>query len=165
MGISRQSTSRKGDPPLDYLRESCHPFLHWLGSRQRGKRNKRERAIITLAAVVPDLDGFGIIPELLTRQSRHPLLWFSQFHHDLHTLLFAVVVFFTAFFLTGRKWMPAMFAFISFHLHLVEDLVGSRGPDGFRWPIPYLFPFSGAGVVNGRSMLGPTWRSLPHSFL
>ena len=35
-----------------------------------------------------------------------------------------------------------MFAFVSFHLHLLEDLVGSRGPDGFGWPIPYLFPFS-----------------------
>ena len=118
-----------------------HFFTGWvLGSVV--STNKRERAIITLAAVVPDLDGLGIIPELLTRQSRHPLLWFSQYHHDLHTLLFAVVVFFSAFFLTGRRWTPAMFAFVSFHLHLVEDLVGSRGPDGFGWPIPYLFPFS-----------------------
>jgi hypothetical protein len=33
-------------------------------------------------------------------------------------------------------------AFVAFHLHLLEDLVGSRGPDGFIWPIPYLFPFS-----------------------
>jgi inner membrane protein len=38
--------------------------------------------------------------------------------------------------------MPAAFAFVSFHLNLLEDLVGSRGPDGFGWPIPYLFPFS-----------------------
>src|SRR5260370_38133837 len=33
-------------------------------------------------------------------------------------------------------------ALVAFHLHLLEDLVGSRGPDGFNWPIPYLFPFS-----------------------
>jgi hypothetical protein len=41
-----------------------------------------------------------------------------------------------------------MLAFISFHLHLVEDLVGSRGPEGFGWPIPYLFPFTNRWTWN-----------------
>jgi len=118
-----------------------HFFTGWvLGSVVVS--TKRERAIVTLAAVVPDVDGLGIIPELLTRQSRHPLLWFSQYHHALHTLPFAIAVSCLTFFLAGRRWTPTIFAFISFHLHLVEDLVGSRGPDGLVWPIPYLFPFS-----------------------
>ena len=118
-----------------------HFFTGWvLGSVVVS--TKRERAIVTLAAVVPDVDGLGIIPELLTRQSRHPLQWFSQYHHALHTLPFAIAVSSLTFFLAGRRWTPTIFAFISFHLHLVEDLVGSRGPDGFVWPIPYLFPFS-----------------------
>jgi len=34
----------------------------------------------------PDLDGLGIIPELLTRNSSHPLLWFSLYHHSLPLL-------------------------------------------------------------------------------
>lgn len=34
--------------------------------------------------------------------------------------------------------------FISFHLHLLGDLIGARGPDGEQWPIPYLSPFSTA---------------------
>lgn len=51
---------------------------------------RRDRAIVTFACVVPDVDGLGII----------------------------------------------------FHIHLIEDLVGSRGPDGDQWPIPYLKPFS-----------------------
>jgi len=118
-----------------------HFFTGWVLGAIVGS-DRRERAIVTLAAVVPDVDGLGIIPELLTRQSRHPLLWFSQFHHDLHTLLFAGVVTFVAFVLTARRWTAAVFAFLSFHLHLLEDLVGSRGPDGFGWPIPYLFPLS-----------------------
>ena len=121
------------------------PVTHFLTGWVLGSvvgSDRRERAVITLASVVPDIDGAGLIPELLTRQSRHPLLWFSLYHHNLHTLLFAVVVSFVAFFLTGRKWTPAVFAFVSFHLHLLEDLMGSRGPDGFLWPIPYLFPFS-----------------------
>jgi len=31
---------------------------------------------------------------------------------------------------------------LSFHLHLLSDLVGARGPDGDQWPIPYLLLFS-----------------------
>src|SRR5579862_6308496 len=107
-----------------------------------GPFNRRERTLITFAAVVPDIDGLGVIPELLTRHSQHPLLWFSQYHHSLHSLLFAVIVSLLAFFLSGRKWIPAAFALFAFHAHLFEDLVGARGPYGYIWPIPYLFPFS-----------------------
>ena len=103
---------------------------------------RRDRAIVTLAAVVPDVDGLGIVAELLTRHSQHPLLWFSQYHHALHTLWFALFVAGCAFCLSQRRWVSACLAFIAFHLHLLEDLVGSRGPDGFNWPIPYLFPLS-----------------------
>jgi inner membrane protein len=104
--------------------------------------NRRDRAVVTLAAVLPDVDGLGLTPEILTRNSAHPLLWFSQYHHALHTLLFALFVSACAFFISKRKWLSASLAFVAFHLHLLEDLVGSRGPDGFSWPIPYLFPFS-----------------------
>ena len=31
---------------------------------------------------------------------------------------------------------------MSFHLHLLLDLLGSGGPDGSIWTIPYLEPFS-----------------------
>jgi membrane-bound metal-dependent hydrolase YbcI (DUF457 family) len=104
--------------------------------------NRRERAAVTVAAVIPDVDGLGMIPELLTRHSQHPLLWFSLYHHALHSLLFALVVSVGIFFLSNRRFAPAALALLAFHLHLLEDLVGSRGPDGFDWPIPYLFPFS-----------------------
>jgi hypothetical protein len=104
--------------------------------------NRRDRAIVTIAAVAPDVDGLGIVAEILTRHSQHPLLWFSDYHHALHTLPFALFVFVCAFLISTRKWISATLAFVAFHLHLLEDLVGSRGPDGFVWPIPYLFPFS-----------------------
>lgn len=103
--------------------------------------NRRERAAVTLASVAPDVDGLGIIPELLTRNSSHPLLWFSQYHHSLHALLFAVITALVALTIT-RRWTTAALAFASFHLHLFEDLLGSCGPDGDQWPIPYLKPFS-----------------------
>lgn len=103
--------------------------------------DRRDRALVTLACVVPDVDGVGIVPELLTRKSAHPLLWFSEYHHSLHTLTFALVIAVTALLLAKQKWKTGLLALCSFHLHLFEDLLGSRGPDGDPWPIPYLKPF------------------------
>ncbi|HWY19643.1 MAG TPA: metal-dependent hydrolase [Candidatus Acidoferrum sp.] len=103
---------------------------------------QRDRALVTLACVAPDLDGLGIIPELLTRNLAHLLLWFSLYHHSLHNLMFAVVIALIAFALATQKWKTALLALLSFHIHLFEDVLGSRGPDGYQWPIPYLAPFS-----------------------
>ena len=129
---------------------------------------RREKALVVAAAVAPDLDGLGAIPEVLTRHSAHPLLWFSQYHHSLHTLAFALLCSVFAFVIAGplvnfawgpairgrsiptHPWLTAVLVFVSFHLHLLCDLVGSRGPDGDQWPIPYLKPFSNA--------LQLTWR-------
>jgi hypothetical protein len=40
------------------------------------------------------------------------------------------------------KWKVAALAFLSFHLHILGDLVGARGPEGEQWAIPYLNPFT-----------------------
>lgn len=109
---------------------------------------QRDRALVTLASVVPDVDGVGIVADVLTRHSKHPLDWFATFHHSLHTLLFALVVAGVVFLLGTQRWKVAGLAFVSFHLHLFEDLLGSRGPDGYHWPIPYLMPFSHAGDLS-----------------
>lgn len=102
----------------------------------------RSRVAIMLAGIAPDVDGLGIVPEILTRHTSHPLLWFSEFHHQLHTLFFALVVTAIAFFTCHDRVRTALFVFVSFHLHLLCDLIGSRGPDGDSWPIPYLSPFT-----------------------
>jgi len=121
------------------------PITHFLTGwvfANCAKLDRQERAFVTLASVAPDLDGLGIIPELLTRNSSHPLLWFSRYHHSLHTLVFALVIAAVSFGLAKQKWKTGLLALLSFHLHLFEDLLGSRGPDGYQWPIPYLKPFS-----------------------
>jgi inner membrane protein len=41
-----------------------------------------------------------------------------------------------------RRLLTAALVFVSFHTHLIGDLVGARGPDGEQWPIPYFAPFS-----------------------
>ena len=105
---------------------------------------RRERAAVALAGVAPDLDGIGIVPEILTRESSHPLPWFSEYHHVLgHNIGFAIAVTIAGFlFARAQRWKTAALVFLSFHLHLLGDIVGARGPDGYLWPIPYLLPFS-----------------------
>jgi inner membrane protein len=159
-----------------------HFFAGWLlasvsPTRRPTKLTRREKALVVAAAVAPDIDGLGIVPELLTRNTSHPLLWFSEYHHSLHTLAFALVCTLAGYLIAGllapsrifaasgsisdftfgpdiRKprptnrrspshpWLTAFLVFISFHLHLLCDVIGARGPDGDQWPIPYLKPFS-----------------------
>lgn len=116
--------------------------------------DRKERALVTLACVAPDIDGLGIIPELLTRNSAHPLLWFTLYHHALHNLAFALVVAVAAFALANQRWKTAWLALLSFHIHLFEDVLGSRGPDGYQWPVPYLEPFSSGLQVVWRGQWG-----------
>jgi len=84
---------------------------------------------------------------LVTRNSAHPTEWFSRYHHQLHSLAFAMVVATVCFVFAKRRWITGALALLSFHLHLLEDVLGSRGPDGYQWPIPYLAPFSTAGQI------------------
>ncbi len=120
-----------------------HFFMGWAVANSVPSLTKRERAMVTWASVVPDLDGLGIVAEKLTQNSAHPLNWWSEYHHVLgHNIGFAMVVTILAAIFAERKWVTAALVFISFHLHLVGDLVGARGPDGDQWPIPYLLPFS-----------------------
>jgi inner membrane protein len=127
------------------------------------KLQRKERAIVALACVAPDVDGLGILPELLTRNSAHPLMWFSLYHHSLHNLAFALVVAGVAFALAAQKcrWKTGFLALLSFHLHLFEDVLGSRGPEGYQWPIPYLAPFSSALQLTWRGQWGlNAWQNI-----
>ena len=104
---------------------------------------QRERALVAVAGIIPDVDGFGIVTDFLTRNSAQPLEWWGKFHHVLaHNLGFGLGVGVATFCLASHRWVAASLALLSFHLHLVGDLVGARGPDGDQWPIPYLSPFS-----------------------
>ena len=120
---------------------ATHFLVGWMVANTGGL-NRRERAAVSLAGVIPDIDGLGAIPEVLTRNTSHPLTWFSDYHHTFHNLTFAVVVASISFALATRRWKTAALAFLSFHLHLLGDLLGARGPDGYQWPIPYFLPFS-----------------------
>ena len=106
----------------------------------------RDRALVTIAGVIPDVDGLGLVAEVLTRNAETPLDWWSRYHHVLgHNIGFACLVTAAVALLSVRGRVAALLAFASFHLHLLGDLVGGRGPEGYQWPIP-----------NGSSMRGRT---------
>ena len=134
--------------------EPSHSLFHGWVFANCFDLERRDRALVTLACVAPDIDGLGIIPELLTRNSAHPLLWFSLYHHSLHNLAFALVISLLAFALAAQKWKTGLLALLSFHIHLLEDVLGSRGPDGYQWPIPYLAPFSSSLQLVWRGQWG-----------
>lgn len=119
-----------------------HGLIGWLAANcVPGER--RDRAWITAAAVVSDLDGLGLIAEVLTRNSSHPLLWWSQYHHVLgHNLIFGFAFTVAAFAACGRRGLTAVAVLAAFHSHLLGDILGGRGPDGDSWPIFYWWPFS-----------------------
>lgn len=120
-----------------------HFFLSWGVANILPHTTRRDRAIITLAGIAPDFDGFGVVAEVLTRNSFHPLLWWTEYHHILgHNILAAAAVTGVAALLATSRFSTALLACLTFHLHLLCDVIGARGPDGDQWPIPYLLPFS-----------------------
>jgi len=125
-----------------------HFFVGWVVANT-GDLNRRERAAVTVSGIIPDIDSVGIIAEKLTQGSDHPLLWWSKYHHVLaHNLGFALFVAVVVFVIAKKKWLATGLAFLSFHLHLLGDVVGAMGPDGYQWPIPYLLPFSNAWEIT-----------------
>jgi LexA-binding, inner membrane-associated putative hydrolase len=121
-----------------------HFLIGWVVANS-ATLNRSERAAVTIAGVIPDVDGLGLVAEVATRNSARPLLWWSEYHHVLgHNIGFCLLVTAVGFALATRRWLTAALVCVSFHLHLLCDLIGARGPDGDQWPIPYLSPFSSA---------------------
>jgi hypothetical protein len=93
------------------------PVTHFLTGwvfANSARIGRRDRALVTLSVVVPDVDGLGIIAELLTRNSQHPLLWFSHYHHSLHNLAFAIAIALLAFVLAEQRWKTTALCFLGF---------------------------------------------------
>jgi hypothetical protein len=107
-----------------------HGLIGWLIAQPLPER--RDRVLVTAAAVLPDLDGL-------------PILWglgaYDRFHHTFGHNLFAGLAVTLACFLLGRsRRRAAALAAASYHSHIVGDLLGS----GAGWPIPYFWPLSDA---------------------
>lgn len=47
-----------------------------------------------------------------------------------------------SWFLSSGRVKTTLLTLASFHSHILGDILGARGPDGYQWPIPYFLPFS-----------------------
>ncbi len=129
------------------MNPATHFLVGWAVAN--GGTTRRERVAIALAGIAPDVDGLGAVAEIATRHSEKPLLWWSEYHHVLgHNATFAIVFSAAAAAIATHRWRTAALAYLAFHLHLVGDVLGGRGPDGDQWPIPYLYPFTDAWQVT-----------------
>lgn len=126
---------------------AMHPTTHilagWCLAELDPTLSRRGKAAIVIAAGISDLDGLGVIAEVATRNSSRPLLWWTEYHHVVgHNLLFAALFgIAAALTVRGCRARTALWCFIAVHLHYLGDVLGSRGPDEYQWPIAYLYPF------------------------
>jgi len=124
------------------------PITHFLASwtiAESCTENRRERLWICLAGLAPDLDGLGIFVDIANDLlGRGVSQWYAVYHHFLFHGLFGAVVTVAIARLAGVARLKALLlVFLAFHLHLVCDLVGARGPERYDiWVIYYLGPFA-----------------------
>lgn len=121
-----------------------HLLVGWTLAEHTTK-SPRDRALITAASVVPDLDGLGLIVDAGAPLAGWTVQWYERFHHLLlHGIPGALLC--TALFacFASERLRAACLILVSYHLHLLGDLLGSRGSGATDiWPIHYLEPLSG----------------------
>jgi len=120
-----------------------HFFISWLVANS-AKIERHDRVLVTAAGVIPDIDGIGVIADLIMRNSAQSTQWYGEVHHVFaHNAAFAFLITVFVFMLATKRRVAAFLAFVGFHIHLLGDIAGSAGPEGSLWPIVYFWPFSG----------------------
>ncbi|MBT5230333.1 MAG: metal-dependent hydrolase [Methylococcales bacterium] len=105
---------------------------------------RRDRVMVTAAGVLPDFDGLGIIVDKLNGLlGRESTFYYIEYHHILgHNIVFALLcASIMAMFSVAHKKAVFLLSLFAVHLHILCDVAGSKGPDGYQWPIYYLNPF------------------------
>ena len=124
------------------------PFAHLIGSwlvASATTNNPRDRKLVTLAGVLPDADGLGVVADVigsLVSGKECTFQYYQQYHHILlHGWPGAVAVSILLMLFAQQRRQVLLLCLLTFHLHLLCDLVGSRGPTvGDLWPICYSEP-------------------------
>jgi inner membrane protein len=124
------------------------PVTHFLvgwTALERALPEKRDKALVALAGIAPDLDGLGIVVDFATRQLGLPQTDYYQLWHRIygHGLFPGLVIAAVCAALARERPRVAGFAFIAALLHFACDVLGSRGngPEDL-WGIWPLAPFS-----------------------
>ena len=121
------------------------PIAHFIGSWLVATAvvdNPRDRRLITLAGILPDADGLGMAVDVansLTSGQEMSFDYYQKYHHLwLHGWPGALGVAFALACFARQRWRVVFACFVTFHLHLLCDLLGSRGPSpADLWPICY----------------------------
>ena len=120
------------------------PITHFLAGwmvANTAKLNRRERLLVALAGVVPDIDGIGVVWDLVSGNGKFE--FYQRYHHVFgHNIFFGLLVAASGLLLGTRKQLVAALLFVSFNLHLIGDVAGSRGQGDDFWTIPYFWPLS-----------------------
>ncbi len=124
------------------------PITHFLASwiiASATTTNSRDRKLVTLAGVLPDADGLGLVADVAVSTisgKENTFYYYQQYHHYwLHGWPGAILVTALLVSFARHRWRVALLCFPMFHLHLVCDLIGSRGPTlGDLWPIAFSEP-------------------------
>jgi hypothetical protein len=105
-----------------------HAELSWLAAQ--GLRERRDRILVTVAGLAPDVDGLTILAgEAL----------YARYHHVLfHGFVGALITMALCTAFARQRGRVALLSLVAFHLHLLCDLAGS-GPG---WPIHYYWPIT-----------------------
>lgn len=121
-----------------------HLLASWIVAAE-ATDNPRDCRLVALAGILPDADGLGVLLDLVSGSlSRGEAEVYHRYHHYLLHGVFAGValaILMAAF--ARRRLRVGLLVLAVFHLHLLCDLVGSRGPGpGDLWPVFYLGPLS-----------------------
>lgn len=121
-----------------------HFLVGWVGL-ERFVPSMRDKGLIAIAGVLPDLDGLGIVVDFSTRLLGLPPTDYYQHYHRLlgHGLPAAIMIATLVACFGGNRRAVFGFALLAVHLHLLCDIVGSRGSTPLDlWPIYYFAPLS-----------------------
>jgi len=127
-----------------------HFFVGWT-ALERLQPTRRDKALVVLAGLAPDLDGLGIVVDFATRALGLPATDYYQAFHRIygHGIAAALVIAAVAGVIGTRRWWVALWAFVSVHLHFLCDVLGSRGSTAEDiWGIYYFAPFSLAYEIS-----------------
>jgi len=121
------------------------PITHFFGSwlvASATVNNPRDRCLVTLAGIIPDADGLGMVADvvksLVTGQDL-AFAYYQRFHHLwLHGWPAALLVAVLLASFGKQRLRVGCWCLVVFHLHLLCDLAGSRGQSpADLWPICY----------------------------
>jgi hypothetical protein len=120
-----------------------HALVGWCFGRQISEKPK-DALLLFAASVAPDIDGIGALVDIFNGGEA---VWFSSLHHKFGHNIFFCLALMPIIWHFSRSARLTIWSAVIFHFHLFCDIIGARGPDGYQWPIYYLYPLSDYEIV------------------